>query len=178
MVTINDLSKKTGFGIATISRVLNGEKNVSEKTRNIIIESMKQMNYKPNKFARKLVKRNYGLKTIGIVMPVVVNPFYFEILKGIYDKLTVHHHNLLLFNLGLEDRDETFKHIIDENLSGIIFLSEKVPDNIRELLLINNIRYLYLDYYDKEENSFYIDNTLGGIEVAKYFLKKKIKKIA
>ena len=177
MSTINDIARETGFGIGTISRVLNGEKNVSEKTKSIILETIKKLNYKPNKIARKLVKGNYSLKTIGIVMPVIVNPFYFEILKGIYDKLMENHHNILLFNLGTEDRDETFRHIIDENLSGIIFLSEKIPENVKELLKIGGIIYIYVDFFEKDENCFFIDNKSGGILSAKYFIEKNKNKI-
>lgn len=177
MSTINDIAKETGFGIGTISRVLNGEKNVSEETKKTILEAIKKLNYKPNRIARKLVKGNYGLKTIGIVLPVIVNPFYFEILKGIYDKMMESHFNILIFNLGKENRDDTFSHIIDENLSAIIFLSERVPENVKELLKINDIKYIYIDFFEKNEISFYIDNYSGGEQIAEYFLKNDKRNI-
>lgn len=46
-VNIYDVSKKAGVSIATVSRVLNGNPNVSEKTRARVLEVMEELGYTP-----------------------------------------------------------------------------------------------------------------------------------
>lgn len=64
-MNIYDVSKKAGVSIATVSRVLNGNHNVSEKTRSKVISAMKELDYTPNIFARGLGLNT--MKTIGIM---------------------------------------------------------------------------------------------------------------
>ena len=64
-MNIYDVSKKAGVSIATVSRVLNGNPNVSEKTRNKVLSIMNELGYTPNIFARGLGLNT--IKTIGIM---------------------------------------------------------------------------------------------------------------
>ena len=64
-INIYDVSKIAGVSIATVSRVLNGNTRVSEKTRDKVINAMKELDYTPNVFARGLGLNT--MKTIGIM---------------------------------------------------------------------------------------------------------------
>ena len=64
-MNIYDISKKTGFSTATISRVINGSASVSDKTREKILAVIDEYGYTPNVFARGLGLNT--MKTIGIM---------------------------------------------------------------------------------------------------------------
>lgn len=64
-MNIYDISKKAGVSIATVSRVINGSDNVSEKTRQKVLAVMKENGYTPNAFARGLMLNT--MHTIGIM---------------------------------------------------------------------------------------------------------------
>lgn len=64
-MNIYDISKKAGVSIATVSRVLNGNDKVSEKTRQKVLSVMEEESYRPNAFARGLGLNT--MKTIGIL---------------------------------------------------------------------------------------------------------------
>ena len=64
-MTIYDISEKAGVSIATVSRVLNGSNNVSEKTKQKVLRIMEEYGYTPNAFARGLGLNT--MKTIGIM---------------------------------------------------------------------------------------------------------------
>ena len=64
-MNIYDISKKAGVSIATVSRVINGSENVSEKTREKVLAIMKETGYTPNVFARGLT--NNTIQTIGLL---------------------------------------------------------------------------------------------------------------
>ncbi|OHD43918.1 MAG: hypothetical protein A2086_00415, partial [Spirochaetes bacterium GWD1_27_9] len=178
VITIKDIARLAGVGVGTVSRALNGGKNVDPETFSKILAIVKELNYKPNNIARKLAKGNYSQKTIGVVVPVIINPFYYEILKGVYDKVIKENYNLLLFNLGNHHKEETLKHIIEENLIGIIFIAENIPVYEKKLLNSGNVKYVYIDYHEENENSFFLDNKKGGTLVAQYFITNNIKRIA
>lgn len=64
-MTIYDVSEKAGVSIATVSRVLNGSNNVSEKTKAKVLAVMNECDYTPNAFARGLGLNT--MQTIGIL---------------------------------------------------------------------------------------------------------------
>lgn len=64
-MNIYDVSQKAGVSIATVSRVINGNPNVSEKTKQKVLDVMKEIGYTPNVFARGLGLNT--MKTIGIM---------------------------------------------------------------------------------------------------------------
>ena len=64
-INIYDVSNKAGVSIATVSRVLNGNSRVSDKTRDKVLNAMKELDYTPNVFARGLGLNT--MKTIGIM---------------------------------------------------------------------------------------------------------------
>ena len=54
VMTSYDISEKAGVSIATVSRVLNGNNNVNDKTRRKVLDVIEQYEYTPNAFARGL----------------------------------------------------------------------------------------------------------------------------
>jgi LacI family transcriptional regulator/LacI family asc operon transcriptional repressor len=64
-MNIYDVSEKAGVSIATVSRVINGNSNVSEKTKQKVLAVMEEIGYVPNVFARGLGLNT--MHTIGIM---------------------------------------------------------------------------------------------------------------
>ncbi len=56
-VTIHDVARHIGVSSMTVSRVINGEKNVREETRQKVLASIKELNYAPSQTARNLATR-------------------------------------------------------------------------------------------------------------------------
>ena len=82
-MNIKQIAKAAGVSVATVSRVLNHPENVAPKTREKIENIIKELDYKPNWFAQGL---NFNrTKTIGLVIPHILNPAYMEIAKGAED---------------------------------------------------------------------------------------------
>ena len=65
MATIREISEKANVSIATVSKVLNGKGNVSEKTRQMILDIAQELCYRPNLNARYL--KSGQSRTIGII---------------------------------------------------------------------------------------------------------------
>ena len=57
VVTIHDVARHIGVSSMTVSRVINGEKNVRDETRQKVLASIKELNYAPSPTARTLATR-------------------------------------------------------------------------------------------------------------------------
>lgn len=66
-MNIYDIAQKAGVSTATVSRVLNGSRNVSEKSRRRVQEVMASEGFFPNAYARMLSSSD--IKTVGIICP-------------------------------------------------------------------------------------------------------------
>ena len=82
MATIHDVAEKAGVSIKTVSRVLNGGTEVSEKTRNRIEQAMQALEFTPSAAARMLRGRPTGLVAV-IAEQLTTTPDSTEIIKGI-----------------------------------------------------------------------------------------------
>ena len=57
LITLNDIARKAGFSVSTVSRVLNrqSQKNrISLKTAKLVLKAAQELNYRPNQLARGL----------------------------------------------------------------------------------------------------------------------------
>ena len=175
-VTIKDIAKVSGFGLGTVSRVLNGSSSVSPETREKILAVVKRLNYKPNKTAKMLVSGNYNTSTIGIILPKITHKFSMKILGGIYNRLNDLGYSLLIFNIGRQ-REEIFRQMMYSDFSGLLALIDPLTAEEKQRLEEHNSRFIYLDLHEEGENSIYFNNRHGGKLAAEYLLNNGCRKI-
>lgn len=121
-MTIYDISEKAGVSIATVSRVLNGSNNVSEKTRQKVLAVMEKYDYTPNAFARGL-----GLSTrnsIGILCANTSDPYLAKVVSYMEQQLRTRQYDSLLYSTGydLENRQKTLHLLLSKKVDGIILV--------------------------------------------------------
>jgi Transcriptional regulators len=93
MAKLKDIAEYVGVSISTVSRVINNDtsRSVNEETRKKIWEAAHKLGYKPNQFARQLVKgsqeKTKSSKHVGCIVAVPQNkynhPYFSLILEGI-----------------------------------------------------------------------------------------------
>ena len=76
-VTMRDIARATDLSQSTVSRVLNRAPTVvpiAEKTRELVIETAKQLGYRPNPLARGL--RGASTMLLGVIVRDITDPFF------------------------------------------------------------------------------------------------------
>lgn len=133
-MTIYDISEKAGVSIATVSRVLNGSDNVSEKTRQKVLDVINQYEYIPNAFARGLGLNT--MKTIGIMCADSSDLFLAKAIYYLEQKLRANGYDSILCCTGynLENKINCMNLLITKKVDSIIlagsnFVHEKEADN-------------------------------------------------
>ncbi len=130
-LTIKEIAELAGVNKATVSRVLNGSVSISEKTRNKIMEIVREHNYVPNTAARALASsRTY---TVGFCFDYTnrqayANPFFNEVLRGIEEEIYANDYLFLMTSVHDIDRSETttFQKIVRERRVDGVLIPESL----------------------------------------------------
>lgn len=101
MATIKDVAKKAGVSVAVVSKAFNNYKDISPETRKRILEIAKELNYSPNRIARKLSSKN----TLQLVL------FHQVLLKMIKKIITLLNY-LKVFILEVKKKISIFLYIL------------------------------------------------------------------
>jgi LacI family transcriptional regulator len=83
--TIKDVARELNFSISTISRAFNDKYDIRPETKKLILDKAKEMNYRPNPIARKLIQQRS--MNIGIVIPEFIGSFFPEVIIGAQEVL-------------------------------------------------------------------------------------------
>ncbi len=94
--TIFDVAKRAGVSIGTVSRVLNNRDRVHPETRERVLKAVHDLDYHANAIARGLA--NQQTNALGLVIPQVNDPYYFQILRGVEDAATASDFSLLIIS--------------------------------------------------------------------------------
>ena len=80
VVTIRDVAKAAGVSLSSVSRALNGGKNVSAKVARDVAAAANELGYQPDFLARGLRTRSSGM--VGCLVPDLANPINAAIVRA------------------------------------------------------------------------------------------------
>ncbi|TYA69967.1 LacI family DNA-binding transcriptional regulator [Seonamhaeicola marinus] len=120
MVTLKQLAKELNVSISTVSKALNNSEEIGEETVRRVKELAALYNYKPNKVALSL-KQN-KTKTIGVIIPNILNHFLAKVLFGIEREATKLGYNIItcISNESLEKEKESLQILANGSVDGFI----------------------------------------------------------
>jgi len=121
-ITIKDIAKKLNLSVSTISRAFNNKYDIKKETRELILKTAKEMGYRPNPMAKKLVqKRSYN---IGIVVPEFINAFFPEVIIGAQEIFFKKGYQVLIMQSN-ENYENELKNVqaLENNMVDGILLS-------------------------------------------------------
>ncbi|BAU33474.1 uncharacterized protein MalAC0309_2639 [Microcella alkaliphila] len=130
MATIYEVATLAGVSPATVSRVLNGAAVSPEKAR-LVREAAAQLQYTPNRTARRL--RNQSSELIALLIPDIENPFFTALARGVEDKAQAAGYSVVLCNTDDDPEKETrYLDIANsEDMAGVILAPASEDGDIR-----------------------------------------------
>src|SRR6476620_6147815 len=78
--SIEDVAKLANVSISTVSRVINRRSLVNQETCKRVEAAIRELNYRPNAFARGLMLRKSGI--VGLVLPDLHGEFFRRLFVG------------------------------------------------------------------------------------------------
>ena len=120
-MTIKDLAQKTGYSVATISRVLNNRPNVNQETRNEILNIVEESGFQINTNAQNLKQH---ATSILVIVKGTSNELFSEMLETIQNMIAQTHYPLYVDYID-EDSNEVLRAVRlcrEKKPLGILFL--------------------------------------------------------
>lgn len=119
-LTIKTLAKELQLSVSTISKALRDSHEISAETKRKVLALAEELNYTPNPYASSLRKRKS--KTIGVVIPEVVNSFFSQSINGIESiaKEKGYHVLIYLTHESLENEKGILKDFESGRVDGVL----------------------------------------------------------
>ncbi len=164
MATIYEVSKLAGVSLATVSRVINKNSRVSDKTRQKVEDAMTELGYRPNSIAQSLASSRSN--SIGILVSELHGPFFGQMMAGIEAELrAAGKHVIITTGHSEEDKEkEGIEFLISRNCDAIILHVEAVSDDYLIDLCKGKIPVYLMSRLvpGLNENCISLNNELGG----------------
>ena len=176
-VSLKEIAKETSLSIATVSRVLRKQGEISVATRRRVLEAANRMRYRPNMLVQGI--QTGRTKTVGVVVPPY-DSHWTNVLYGIHDELAACNHvyiNAWCQHLQEEGSYgplllEQLHRLIDRRVDGIILWAHLAPlysEHVEELE-VRNLPVVTIDHELPFADSVTSDEELGARLVASHLL--------
>jgi LacI family transcriptional regulator len=177
-VTIRDVAREAKVSVASVSRALNGNTNVTDTTRRRILRVATKLRYMPHGAARSLITRR--TQTIGALLPDLFGEFFSELIRGI--DLAARARGLhLLVSSSHGDADEAAAALraMQGRVDGLLvmsphvdveFLYRNLPDALPAVLMNTAVK-------SAQYSTLNIDNYGGALAMTEHLLKRGFRSI-
>lgn len=181
-VTIYDIAKETNYSPSTVSRALNNNSSISEKTIKKIKEVAKTMGYSPNTMAANL--RNSKSNTIGILISRINRPFVSNLISGIEETARNAGYNVIItqsydeYDIEVSNSEALYNARIGGIISSLAMQTENY-DHFQKFI-DQGIPVVFVDRVPNLFNVYkvVIDNYTAGYNATKHLIEQGCKRIA
>lgn len=118
--TLKQIAKELNVSVSTVSKALSNSPEISEPTKKRVQEFAKLKNYKPNNIAVNLKSKRS--KTIGVIIPNILNPFFAKVFSGIEKAANDRGYNVItcISNESLKKEEHAMDMLSNGTVDGFI----------------------------------------------------------
>lgn len=137
--TLKQIAKELGVSVSTVSKSLHDSPEISKQTKVKIKEYAKLKNYKPNIIGLNL--KNRKTKTIGVIIPNILNSFFAKVFSGIEKVADKKGYNVItcISNESLEKEIHTLEMLSNGTIDGFIVSVSEEAQKLRDYSHFSNI---------------------------------------
>lgn len=181
--TIRDVARRAGVSHQTVSRVLNKEDSVAEKTRERVRRAIRDLEYVPSAIARSLTSDR--THTLGMVTTDVSDHFFAEAVAGAESEARKHGFFLIIGTIeeGAEnDEDAYLRLMLGQRIDGLVIarprlhaasdaLLRQLTKRVPVVEIASDISVPGVDLVD-------VDNRQGGLDATNLLIERGHRAIA
>ena len=162
VATMEDVARKAGVAISSVSRVLSGHPDVSARMAKKVEEATRLLGYEPDILAQSM--RSGETRTIGFIITDISNPLFAQVAQSCEQELRKMGYSMILMNSDGDEATEAenFGVLRRRRVDGIIasLISEKSPtvktslQNLRSPLVLLDRQITGYEYGSVTANHF------------------------
>jgi LacI family transcriptional regulator len=183
--TLKQIAKELHVSVSTVSKALNDSPEISEQTKAKVKEYAKLKNYKPNVIGLNL--KNRKTKTIGVIIPNILNSFFAKVFTGIEKVAEEKGYNVItcISNESLEKEINTLEMLSNGTIDGFILSVSEEAQKLNEFSHFNDIinegtPIVMFDRISEEVNcdKVIVDDFESSMNATEHLINSGCKKIA
>lgn len=183
--TLKNIAKDLNVSVSTVSKALNNSDEISALTKKRVQEYAKLKNYKPNLTALNL--KNQSTKTIGVILPNILNSFFAKVFSGIEKYAEAKGYNLItcISNESIEKEIHAIEMLSNGTIDGFIVSISEEAQKLQEYnhfktILKEDIPLVMFDRIADEVpcDKVVVDDLESAINATDFLIKSGCKKIA
>lgn len=183
MVSMKDISVVCGVSVATVSKALNGHKDIGVETKRLVQETAKKMGYFPNSSARTLkTNRSYNLGVLMIdeAHSGLTHDYFVMVLESL--KVTAERHGYdITFISGSKQRKDKMsylEHCRYRGLDGVVIACIDYDEQEVIELIHSELPVVTIDHLFNDRTAIMSDNIKGMSDLFSYVYECGHRKIA
>ena len=170
-MNLEQIAKLSGVSRSTVSRVINNDPNVSDVTRDKVMQVVKRVNYTPNAAARGLAAGRTHV--LGLVIPTGVaalfsDPYFPILIQGVSSACNAREYSVMLWLAEPEYERRQIRQIMYSGLvDGVIVSSMLLNDSLVQALFEGDLPFMLVGRHPTDNRASYVDaDNIGGAREA------------
>lgn len=144
-VTIRDIAHRAGVSVAAVSQILHGKGRFSDETRQMVLNTAREMEYVPDRRARAM--RSSETKTIGLLVPDLRNPYFADLVSSMEDELHDRGYTTLIGTSAenTERQDAFIANLLGQRIDGALIVPQGVESAGIRMLVGRDLPLVFVD---------------------------------
>lgn len=182
MVSMKDIAQRCGVSVATVSKALNGQRDIGEETRARIAAAAREMGYMTNSAARALkTNRTYNLGVLFVDdrQSGLAHAYFSAVLESFKTEAENHGYDITFINHNVGGKPTTYlQHCLYRGVDGVVIACVDFgAPQVRELVG-SNIPLVTIDHIFNNRLSVLSDNVSGVETLVRHVHSRGHRKIA
>lgn len=182
MASLKDIATKCNVSIATVSKALNDQSDISKKTKEMIRNAAQELGYMPNAAARALKTKKSN--SIGVLfhddaMSGLTHEYFSGVLEGFKVYAEKQGYDITFINTSSENRAMSYyEHCRYRNFDGVAIVCVDFTNPEVKEVMEGNIPVVTIDYVQQYCSSISSNNSSGMEELVSFICEKGHRRIA
>ncbi len=181
-VTLKMIAKELSLSVATVSKALANSYEISDATKNIVLEAARKMGYIANPYASSLRKRRS--KTVAVVIPEIADSFFAKVINGIEEVALFYGYHVLIYmtHESLSREQAIMQDFRSGRVDGILMSVSEQTDTVDHIKAVmdSNTPVVFFDRVREElPTTCIVTNDFeSAFAATSHLISKNCRKIA
>jgi LacI family transcriptional regulator len=180
-ITIKDIASALNISPSTVSRALKDHPDISQETKDKVVQYAQDMGYQPNSIALSLKSRRSNV--IGLIIPEIVHHFFSSVISGIDEVASTAGYNVIISqsNESHEREIHNTRTLLGSRVDGMLISRTKETTDYAHFKHINNAG-VPMVFFDRtcqgiNADNVIIDDKRAAYDATKYLINTGCKDI-
>lgn len=182
MISLKDIASSCGVSVATVSKALNGQQDISEATRERVLAAAKKLGYTANSAARALKTNrtyNLGILFVDLQNSGFMHEYFASTLNYFRIESEQRGYDICFINSNVGHRNTSYlQHALYRGVDGVAIICADFQDPLVQELAYSNLPVVTLDHAYHNRMAVLSDNVEGMMQLVRYVYGKGHRKIA